>query len=132
MLASSKPRLQAKIAQMALPLAPLVRLTTGDIHPSFPETLLQYWLLTDSQLEELAHFYHQRTPCRLTQHYPKPITWDQNLTLEEKRRKWGKFMGFRGCDTPPAIKTEEEIWEEARRARQAEEDEMWRKKREWY
>jgi hypothetical protein len=128
---SRNPKLRAKIAQMALPLAPLVRLTTGEIHPAFPETILQYWLLTDSQLEELAHFYHQRTPCEFTQYYPKPIPWSCNLTLEEKRRRWGRFIGLRGCDTPPVIKTEEEIWEEARRARLVD-DEMWRRKGKWY
>jgi hypothetical protein len=132
MLASRNPKLQAKIAQMTLPLAPLVHLTTGEIHPAFPGTILQYWLLTDLQLEELAHFYHQRTPCKFTQHYPKPIVWNCNSTLEEKRRRWGRFMGLRGCDTPPAIKTEEEIWEEARRARLVDEDEMWKRKGMWY
>jgi len=62
-----------KLQQMALPLAPLVQLTTGEVHPAFPGTLLNFWLLTDAQLEELAHFYHQRTPCRYTFHYPCPI-----------------------------------------------------------
>lgn len=40
-------------------------------------------------------------------------------------------MGLRGCESPVVVKTEEEIWEEARRARLLEE-EMWRRKREWY
>jgi hypothetical protein len=60
------------------------------------------------------------------------MTWRAGLTLEEKRRKLGKFIGLRGCDTPMAVKTEEEMWEDARRARQNEEEEIWRRKQGWY
>lgn len=88
--------LDKKIQQMALPLAPLVQLTSGHVHPSFPSTLLNFWLLTDAQLDELAQFYHQRSPCQWTRHYPCPISWAEGLTLEEKRRKIGKFIGLRG------------------------------------
>lgn len=88
--------LDTKLRQMALPLAPLVQLTSGQVHPAFPTTLLNFWLLTDEQLEEIAHFYHQRTPCQWTRHYPCPITWGEGLTIEEKRRKIGKFIGLRG------------------------------------
>ncbi|KAI0140973.1 hypothetical protein F4776DRAFT_613474 [Hypoxylon sp. NC0597] len=121
-----------KLRQMALPLAPLVQLTTGEIHPQFPGTLLNFWLLTDAQLEELAHFYHQRTPCRWTFHYPCPIKWSSDMPLEEKRRLIGRFIGLRGCETPIRVKTEEEIMEEARQARVAEEDEVLRRKLYWY
>ncbi|KAI0141472.1 hypothetical protein BJ166DRAFT_503598 [Pestalotiopsis sp. NC0098] len=118
---------------MALPLAPLVQLTTGRVHPSFPSTLLRFWLLTDAELEGLAHFYHQRTPCRWTFHYPCPVAWDQGLALEEKRRRIGKFIGLRGCETPVRVRSEDEIMEEARRAREREEeDEVWRRKLHWY
>ncbi|KAI0022217.1 hypothetical protein F4780DRAFT_207686 [Xylariomycetidae sp. FL0641] len=131
--AAKDPAFREKLAQMALPLAPLVQLTTGDVHPHFPGTLLGFWLLTDAQLEELAHFYHQRTPCRWTFHYPCPITWSSALSLEEKRRKIGRFIGLRGCESPLLrLRSEEEIMEEARRARLAEEDEMWRRKLPWY
>lgn len=91
--------LEKKIQQMALPLAPLVQLTSGTAHPAFPSTLLNFWLLTNDQLEELALFYHQRWPCQYTQHYPCPITWTDDLTLEEKRRKIGKFIGLRGVSS---------------------------------
>lgn len=40
----------------------------------------------------------------------------------------GKFIGLRGCETPVWYKTEEEIAEEARQARIAAEEEMWRGK----
>lgn len=94
--ASRNPALDQKLQQMALPLAPLVQLTSGQVHPAFPPTLLNFWLLTNDQLDEIAHFYHQRTPCQWTRHYPCPITWREDLTIEEKRRKIGKFIGLRG------------------------------------
>lgn len=94
--------LEAKLRQMSLPLAPLVQLTSGQIHPSFPPTLLNFWLLTDAQLDEIAHFYHQRTPCQWTRHYPCPITWEEGLGIEEKRRKIGKFIGLRGVSIFPS------------------------------
>ncbi|KAI1132059.1 hypothetical protein F5Y10DRAFT_284569 [Nemania abortiva] len=135
--AASNAAFREKLEQMALPLAPLVQLTTGEIHPAFPGTLLNFWLLTDAELEELAHFYHQRTPSRYTFHYPCPINWSSDVPLEEKRRKIGRFIGLRGCESPVRQslnrpKTEDEIMEEARRARIAEEDEIWRRKLHWY
>ncbi|RDW74057.1 hypothetical protein BP5796_07499 [Coleophoma crateriformis] len=129
---SRNAALQAKISQMELQLAPLVQLTTGEVHPSFPATILNFWLLTSAQLDDLAHFYHQRTPCMWTRRYPCPVEWSNNMSLEEKRRKIGRFIGLRGCESPIRIKTEEEILEEARQARLAEEQEMWRRKAAWY
>ncbi|KAI4596112.1 hypothetical protein KJ359_005616 [Pestalotiopsis sp. 9143b] len=127
------PAFAKKLSEMALPLAPLVQLTTGRVHPSFPSTLLRFWLLTDAELEGLAHFYHQRTPCRWTFHYPCPVAWEAGLALEEKRRRIGKFIGLRGCETPVRVRSEDEIMEEARRAREREEeDEVWRRKLHWY
>lgn len=93
------PVLEAKLRQMALPLAPLVQLTTGQVHPDFPSMLVNYWLLTGAQMDSLAEFYHQRIPCEWTRHYPCPITWGEALTLEEKRRKIGKFIGLRGVSS---------------------------------
>ncbi|KAI0400309.1 hypothetical protein F4802DRAFT_500394 [Xylaria palmicola] len=130
--AANNAAFKQKLQQMALPLAPLVQLTTGHVHPAFPGTLLNFWLLTDAELEELAHFYHQRTPCRYTSHYPCPINWSSDMSLEEKRRKIGRFIGLRGCETPLRPRTEAEIVEDARRARAAEEDEMWRRKLFWH
>ncbi|KAH6646417.1 hypothetical protein BKA67DRAFT_696274 [Truncatella angustata] len=130
------PLLAKKLREMALPLAPLVQLTTGRVHPAFPGTLLGFWLLTEGELEGLAHFYHQRTPCRWTSHYPCPVAWDPAAGTEEKRRRIGRFIGLRGCETPPppvAQSTEEEILDEARRARKREEEEeVWRRKLPWY
>ncbi|RDA83572.1 hypothetical protein CP532_4762 [Ophiocordyceps camponoti-leonardi (nom. inval.)] len=118
---------------MALLLSPLVQLTTGAVHPHFPRTVLHFWLLTDAQLESLASFYHQRTPSPWSAQYPCPVAWRSDLPLEEKRRRMGKFIGLRGCDTSPdaaavarALRSEDDIAEEARLA--AADDEMWRRK----
>ncbi|KAK4099793.1 hypothetical protein N658DRAFT_498040 [Parathielavia hyrcaniae] len=88
---------------MSLRLAPLVQLTTGRVHPSFPRTLLAFWLLTEPELDALAHFYHQRTPCAWTAQYPCPVSWAAGLVVEEKRRKLGRFIGLRGCETPVVV-----------------------------
>jgi hypothetical protein len=128
------PAFAEKIQQLSLPLAPLVQITTGEVHPSFPRTLVSYHLLTSSELDSLAHFYHQRTPCEYTLAYPCPMGWRDNLTLEEKRRKLGKFIGLRGCESPIEIVAEDNIMQEARRKseKEDEEEEMWRRKGKWY
>ncbi|PHH60329.1 hypothetical protein CDD81_1855 [Ophiocordyceps australis] len=99
MLARSRPSLAHKLQQMALPLSPLVQLTTGAVHPHFPQTVLHFWLLTDAQLESLARFYHQHHCTRgpWSAHYPCPVSWRSDLPLEEKRRRMGRFIGLRGC-----------------------------------
>ncbi|KHN94501.1 beta-xylosidase [Metarhizium album ARSEF 1941] len=123
------PDLAYKLHQMALPLSPLVQLTTGAIHPDFPQTVLQFWLLTDAQLESLAHFYHQKSPSLWTSQYPCPVVWLSDVSLEEKRRRMGKFIGLRGCDSPSWLKSEDEIAAEARLASiVAQQEETWRKK----
>ncbi|KAJ4417770.1 hypothetical protein N0V85_001704 [Neurospora sp. IMI 360204] len=94
------PTFASKLRQLALPLAPLVQLTSGTVHPEFPQTLLNFWLLTDDQLDRLASFYHQRTPCQWTAHYPCPVSWPAGMGIEEKRRRIGRFIGLRGCESP--------------------------------
>ncbi|KAH6685360.1 hypothetical protein F5X68DRAFT_262613 [Plectosphaerella plurivora] len=150
---AKSPAFREKLRQMTLPLAPLVQMTTGAVHPHFPTTLLKFWLLTESQLDDLALFYHQRTPGPWTSQYPCPITWPAGLKVEEKRRKMGKFIGLRGCVTPtvacpppePAWKTsdlpsparrwlmsEAEIVDDAQQARFKEDaDEVLRNKINW-
>ncbi|UKZ46588.1 hypothetical protein TrVGV298_000793 [Trichoderma virens] len=114
---AKNPELAHKLHQMALPLSPLVQLTTGAVHPHFPRTVLQFWLLTDAQLESLAQFYHQRTPSPLVSAAP----------LEEKRRKMGRFIGLRGCESPTIVlKSEEQIARDASR-NAADEDALRRK-----
>lgn len=132
-LVRRNPAFRDKLKQMSLRLSPLVQVTTGRVHPSFPATLLNFWLLTDDELEQLANFYHQRRPCYWTYRYPRPVTWTEGLTLEEKRRKMGKFIGLRGCETPVKVMTEEEIMDEARKVRiREDEEEALRRKMPWY
>ncbi|KAG6008947.1 hypothetical protein E4U21_003497 [Claviceps maximensis] len=122
------PGLAYKLHQMALPLSPLVQLTTGAVHPDFPRTVLQFWLLTDAQLESLAQFYHQKTPSSWTSQYPCPVVWLSDVCLEEKRRRMGKFIGLRGCESPSRLKSEDEIAAEARLASMvAHQEEIWRR-----
>ncbi|KAL8407775.1 hypothetical protein RB594_006561 [Gaeumannomyces avenae] len=116
------PKLAHKLEQMALRVMPLFQITTGHVHPAFPKTLLQFWLLTDDQLESLAHFYHQRTPSVWTCQYPCPVRWGPRLTLEEKRRKMGRFIGIGGCESPIVLRTAEELLDEARWHAAMEED----------
>lgn len=151
MLSQRNPALAAKISQLSLPLAPLVSLPNGQVHPQFPKTLLNFWLLTTDQLDELAHFYHQRTPGPWSSQYPCPINWRNDATIgkwnlsptivqtnsyaiqEEKRMKIGRFIGLRGCESPSEMLTQEDILEEVRKEReqQAEKD-ISQGKRKWY
>ncbi|KAH8676298.1 hypothetical protein BX600DRAFT_198819 [Xylariales sp. PMI_506] len=102
----TNPALATKLRQMAMPLAPLVQLTTGLVHPAFPTTLLRFWLLTDGELESLAVFYHQAGAAgrgldpvarRWAAHYPCPIQWDSRAPIEVKRALIGRFIGLRNC-----------------------------------
>ncbi|MCJ1243085.1 hypothetical protein MMC30_000282 [Trapelia coarctata] len=140
------PLLLPHLNHLQSPLHPLLSITTGAPHPAFPATLLHYHLLTEAQLDELAHYYHQRTPSGFSLLYPEPVIgrWfarntsaastssttnsnsNQNadnemdilahfgLTrdstgeeearagIEEKRRRFGRFVGLRGCESPTA------------------------------
>lgn len=119
----ANPALASKIEQMAIPLKALVSMTNGEPHPAFPHTLLNYWLLTSEQLDELAHFYHQRTPSYWTMRYPCPVYWDVKASIEEKRRRIGRFIGLRGCESPLREITEEDIRREVQEARYRDEEE---------
>ena len=101
------------LSHLETPLVPLISVTSGLPHPSFPTSILQYHLLTHEQLDKLAKFYHQVTPpIRETFRYPVRIpAWVSvneeedveraaEVDLETKRRRWGRFVGLRGCETP--------------------------------
>ncbi|KAI9902998.1 hypothetical protein N3K66_002350 [Trichothecium roseum] len=127
---NSNPDFHEKLRLMSLELSPLVQLTTGAVHPDFPRRVVQFWLLTDAQLESLAAFYHQRDVCDLTAQYPCPVRWDSTLPLEDKRRRMGRFIGLRGCETPVSLRSEDDIAGDARWARFLEDDE--RRRRKWF
>jgi len=94
------PAFREKICKMALPLSPLVQVDTGRIHPDFPRYLINYWLLSHDQLDSLATFYHQRFVGSLTFEYPLRVEWPDGMSLEQKRRRFGRFIGLRGCESP--------------------------------
>lgn len=113
--------LQASVAHLASQLVPLISVRTGQAHPGFPKSLLQYHLLTHDQLDDLARWYHQTIDAGEERWmYPCPIAWDkvwcdssssstsitenvsrrQLVDLDTKRRRWGRFIGLKGCDSP--------------------------------
>lgn len=75
----NSPALAKKIATLQLRLAPLVPLPSGPPHPAFPKTLLAFHLLTEDELDSIAHYYHQSTPGPWTQHYPAVMNWDKDF-----------------------------------------------------
>jgi len=142
----TKISIRSIIDHLSLPLVPLISVTTGLPHPSFPVSLLQYNLLTHSQLDSLALFYHQVSPpVRETRQYPMSVkAWvdragapisGQEVDLQTKRRRWGRFVGLRGCESPVRERFDnvevsmDKEWEEAlRRAREDDPDEVVRRK----
>jgi hypothetical protein len=48
--------LSKKIATLQLELAPLVPLPEGPPHLSFPKTFLAFHLLTEDELDSIAHY----------------------------------------------------------------------------
>jgi hypothetical protein len=59
--------------------------------------------------------------------------WRTDAMLEEKRRRIGRFIGLRGCESPVEMKGEEEIEKDARDSRwRGEDDEMFKRKMQWY
>lgn len=115
--------LVAALTHLIQPLIPLVSITTGLPHPEFPRTLLSYHLLTHEQLDRLARFYHQTIDAGWERWmYPSPLVWGKSwcgsqpvhapsaqnmlsnrrilVDLETKRRRWGRFIGLQGCESP--------------------------------
>ncbi|KAK5113074.1 hypothetical protein LTR62_003653 [Meristemomyces frigidus] len=71
--------LAQKIATLQLTLAPLVPLPSGPSHPAFPATLMAFHLLTEDELDSIAHHYHQSTPGPWSNHYPAQMNWDKEF-----------------------------------------------------
>ncbi|KAF2636352.1 hypothetical protein P280DRAFT_155965 [Massarina eburnea CBS 473.64] len=61
-LAQRNPALAEKIEQLRLTIAPIVHVRTGVPPPAFPSSMLQLFLLTESQLDFMAQYYSQTTP----------------------------------------------------------------------
>ncbi|KAF7506940.1 hypothetical protein GJ744_011071 [Endocarpon pusillum] len=135
------------LSHLSTRLVPLISVTTGLPHPAFPRSLLQYHLLTHTQLDELAVYYHQVVPAvRETDKYPVSIPgWvdrhgeetgaeeeeedggQEKVSLETKRRRWGRFLGLRGCESP--VRDAVDLAEVARREREMREvlEREWRR-----
>ncbi|RHZ61154.1 uncharacterized protein CDV56_108179 [Aspergillus thermomutatus] len=101
------PSFQSILRHLRTPLCPLVSSTTGLQHPKFPKTLLAYHLLTSRQLDDLARHFHQVwPPVEATTAYPVSIpAWigtqgEKSVNLRTKRRRFGRFIGLRGCESP--------------------------------
>nr|OQO25019.1 hypothetical protein B0A51_08000 [Rachicladosporium sp. CCFEE 5018] len=88
--------LAAKIATLQLQLAPLVPLPSGPPHPAFPKTLLAFHLLTEDELDSIAHHYHQSTPGPWTMHYPAVMNWDKEFLARPTRRGSREGKGREG------------------------------------
>jgi hypothetical protein len=82
---SKKDQLASRIAHLKLHLAPLVPLPTGNPHPDFPQTLLNYHMLTEDQLDSIASYYHQSTPSIWTHQYPACMNWDKEMLAKRRQ-----------------------------------------------
>lgn len=93
---------QSKIKLMKFQLRPIYPMPTGPPHERFPKTILQFWLLTESEIDSMARYYSQSQPDEYTLTYPRPLNWDeqlfermdQNERLFMKRRELGLFIGL--------------------------------------
>lgn len=93
------------VRHLQIPLAPLVSVTTGQLHPDFPTTMLAFNLLTSPQLDRLAHHFHQTwPPTSASWQYPAYLSpWigtpeESDTSLHTKRMRFGSFIGLRDCE----------------------------------
>lgn len=118
---SQRPYFEGLVAHLRNELIPLISVRTGESHPAFPRSILQYQLLTHDQLDDLARHYHQTIDAGEERWlYPCPIGWGKvwcgtvpasNVSesnsrklvdLTTKRRRWGRFIGLKNCESPTA------------------------------
>lgn len=103
-----RPDFDPLIQFLSQRLEPLVDCISGQIPADFPDTLLAYQLLTHKQLDNLACFFQQTAPAtQETLFYPAPMQkpWigtraERGVALDTKRRRFGRFIGLRGCESP--------------------------------
>ncbi|KAL4798226.1 hypothetical protein BDV19DRAFT_386511 [Aspergillus venezuelensis] len=108
--APPSPHFKPMIDFLARKLHPLVSITTGCTHPYFPKSMLGYNILTSAQLDELAmHFHQTYPPTENSWRYPMPVKpWlvtnglvnDMGVDISVKRRRFGRFIGLEGCESP--------------------------------
>lgn len=97
------PNFQHKLEIMNLKLSPIYPLPIGPPHPRFPKTILHFWLLSEAEIDDMAHYYSQSEPDGYTLMYPHPMNWDEHtfkrmddsMRLFFKKRELGLFIGLR-------------------------------------
>lgn len=146
--ATRNPELQKKIEEMRLVIAPIVHVGTGLAPLQFPQTILSLFLLTEADLDAMAHYYDQVTPCQQTYQYPQTMDWSRPILakpppgetselwlsdyerLRIKVRMFARFIGMRGAETPTWEYERQIDIMKARIEKSVAEDEMACKK--WY
>jgi hypothetical protein len=105
------PELKALFTLMARPLAPLVQIGTGAIHPDFPTSVLTYHLMTEEQLDAVAEFYHQTDhQNKFWLGYPCPVYWRKDMSVEKKRERMGNFIGVKKKEEGKGVPAQVEMW----------------------
>ena len=102
--------LAKKIATLQLRLAPLVPLPSGPPHPAFPKTLMAFHLLTEDELDSIAHHYHQSTPGPWSNHYPANMNWDKEFLAKPSQPPSSSKIGARRHSR--RLSQEEKVWRE--------------------
>ncbi|PKY06993.1 Arabinanase/levansucrase/invertase [Aspergillus campestris IBT 28561] len=139
------PSFHPVLRHLRTPLCPLVSSTTGLQHPDFPKNLLSFHLLTSAQLDNLARHFHQVwPPLPATTSYPVMVqAWlgldgEVQVDLSTKRRRFGRFIGLRGCESPVRDRAPETAWSSSKRPKAKAESEpesaaemLVRMEREW-
>ncbi|KAL4784682.1 hypothetical protein BJX76DRAFT_326485 [Aspergillus varians] len=152
------PEFRDTLTLLSRKLWPFVHYPTGRTHPDFPKSLLSFHLLTSQQLDSLALYFDQVYPPNANSfRYPLPVKpWlatnglvrDLGVGVGVKRRRFGRFIGLRGCESPvretgeggtasaaggggageqeSMVEQIERDWERRRGVWQAEEDERFR------
>ncbi|EME43932.1 hypothetical protein DOTSEDRAFT_34486 [Dothistroma septosporum NZE10] len=106
-----KEALEKKIATLQLRLAPLVPLPGGlPPHPDFPPTLMAFHLLTEDQLDSIAHYYHQSTPGPFTNNYPVSMNWDKEYLTRREPKTPTSQSAARERRHSKQLSQEENIW----------------------
>ncbi|KAH8689110.1 hypothetical protein BGW36DRAFT_391783 [Talaromyces proteolyticus] len=104
---SINPHFKPTLNHFSRRLAVLISITTALPHPDAPKSILEYHLLSNQLLDDLARHYHQVwPPVPETFEYPKVIpAWvgtdfEQSIDIATKRRRFGRFIGLQGCESP--------------------------------
>jgi hypothetical protein len=107
--------LESKIKTLHLKNDPIVCVISSKPHPAHPNTMLEFCLLTEAQLDSMAHYYSQSVPSGYTNIYSRTMSWDRgflSVSREDqaandgrhrlsatdrillKQRKFAKFIWF--------------------------------------